>query len=89
MDGGEKAAGGGGLAAWLGQIPARASRNERRKVSAALVNGLSGAIFIVGAVQPLFGAPGYVVDWSRMLLAVVAAFALHVIALRAVHGIED
>lgn len=69
--------------------PGKASPNERRKVSAALVNGLSGAIFVVGAVQPLFGAPGYLVDWVRMAQAIFAAFLLHLAALRVVRGVED
>mgnify|MGYP001344897146 CR=1 FL=1 len=69
--------------------PGKASRNERRKVSATLVNGLSGAIFIVGAVQPLFGAPGFLLDWVRMALAIFAAFLLHLAALHVVRGVED
>jgi hypothetical protein len=46
--------------------PGKASRNERRKVTATLVNGMAGVILIVGAVQPLFGAPGYDLDWRRI-----------------------
>jgi hypothetical protein len=69
--------------------PGKASRNERRKATAALVNGISGAIFIVGAVQPMFGAPGFGFDWARVALALVLAFLLHLAALRVVRGVED
>ncbi len=34
----------------------KAARNEQRKLSAALVNAMSGAIFIVRAVQPHMAA---------------------------------
>jgi predicted permease len=67
----------------------KASRNERRKVTATLVNGMAGAILIVGAVQPLFGAPGYALDWLRIWLAMGTAFLLHLAALHAVRGMED
>lgn len=58
-------------------------------MTATLVNGMAGAILIVGAVQPLFGAPGYLLDWLRISLAMFAAFLLHLAALHTVRGIED
>ncbi len=47
--------------------PGKTSRNERRKISATLVNGISGAIFVIGAVQPIFGAISPGPDWFRIL----------------------
>ncbi len=69
--------------------PGKASRNERRKVTAALANGVAGAILIVGAVQPIFGPPGSELDWLRMLLAISAGFRPHLGALGVVRGVED
>lgn len=69
--------------------PGKASRNERRKVSATLVNGVSGAILVVGAVQPMFGATDHGPDWSRILLAIISAFMLHIVALHVARGVED
>lgn len=69
--------------------PGKASRNERRKISATLVNSISGAIFIVGAVQPIFGATDYGPDWFRITLSMITAFVIHIVALHVARGVED
>lgn len=69
--------------------PGKASRNERRKISATLVNGISGAILVVGAVQPIFGAISHGPDWFRISLSTISAFVIHIVALHIVRGVED
>ncbi len=69
--------------------PGKTSRNERRKISATLVNGISGAIFVIGAVQPIFGAISPGPDWFRISLSMITASVIHIVALHVVRGVED
>jgi|CXWL01.1.fsa_nt_gi uncharacterized membrane protein YeaQ/YmgE (transglycosylase-associated protein family) len=69
--------------------PGKASRNERRKISATLVNGISGAILVVGVVQPIFGATSRGSDWLRISLSTIGAFVIHIVALHIARGVED
>lgn len=69
--------------------PGKASRNERRKVSATLVNGVSGAVLVVGVIQPLFGAVSQGPDWFRISLSTISAFVIHIVALHIARGVED
>ncbi|MFZ4072128.1 MAG: hypothetical protein ACOYJ6_18785 [Caulobacterales bacterium] len=69
--------------------PGKAARNERRKARAALMNGLAGALFAVGVLQPAFAPQTAPIDWLSAAIATILGFLLHALAHGELRKVED
>jgi hypothetical protein len=69
--------------------PAKAARNEQRKLKATTFNAIGLAFGAFGVVQPVVVGALTVEGVLKVVICAVIAYVLHKHALRLVAGLED
>jgi hypothetical protein len=68
--------------------PSKTARNERRKLTATLINGVALAEGVLGVVQPIIDATAYT-GLSSIVVSLIIATITHLVARQWLRSLED
>jgi hypothetical protein len=69
-------------------LPSKAARNERRKLTAAFINGVAIAMGVLGVLRPILDPTAYT-GLHLIMVSLSLALALHVFARQWLKSLED
>ena len=67
----------------------RTSRNEKRKLLGSSIGAVSGSVLTYSVLMPVIDAALERATWPTMVAGVLVPMGLHLLARRALQGIED